>query len=163
MRAPKDRFEFVHEFLSRVFADDLHAKRVLSLANGALGVMTSAALAVSLVGQALAQARGILPKSGIKQVDRLLSNAGVVPWDLFAAWVREVVGERREIVVAMDWTDFDADNQSTLALHLVTQPWKSHAAPLADRRQGRTEEPAQRFRGRLPVPSEGDCCPRAWP
>jgi hypothetical protein len=73
MRAPKDRFEFVHEFLNRVFADDLHAKRVLSLANGALGVMTSAALAVSLVGQALAQARGILPKSGIKQVDRLLS------------------------------------------------------------------------------------------
>ena len=38
--------------------------------------------------EALAQARGILPKSGIKQVDRLLSNAGVVPWDLFAAWVR---------------------------------------------------------------------------
>ena len=79
MRAPRDRSEFVREFLNRVFSDDLHAKRVLSLANGALGVMTSAALAVSLVGQALAQARGILPKSGIKQVDRLLSNAGVVP------------------------------------------------------------------------------------
>ena len=120
MRAPKDRSEFVHDFLNRIFGDDLHAKRVLSLANGALGVMTSATLAVSLVGQALAQARGILPKSGIKQIDRLLSNAGVVPWDLFAAWVREVVGERREIVVAMDWTDFDADNQSTLALHSVT-------------------------------------------
>ena len=128
MRAPRDRSEFVHEFLNRVFSDDLHAKRVLSLANGALGVMTSAALAVSLVGQALAQARGILPKSGIKQVDRLLSNAGVVPWDLFAAWVREVVGERREIVVAMDWTDFDADNQSTLALHLVTN--HGRATPL---------------------------------
>jgi hypothetical protein len=128
MRAPRYRIEFVHEFLSRIFAEDLHAKRVLSLANGALGVMTSAALAVSLVGQALAQARGILPKSGIKQVDRLLSNAGVVPWDLFAPWVREVVGERREIVVAMDWTDFDADNQSTLALHLVTN--HGRATPL---------------------------------
>jgi len=120
MRAPKDRVDFVHEFLSRIFADDLHAKRVESLANGALGVMTSAALAVSLIGQALAQARAILPKSGIKQVDRLLSNTGVVLWDLFGAWVREVVGERRAIVVAMDWTDFDADNQATLALHLVT-------------------------------------------
>ena len=106
MRLPRDRSEFVHEFMNRLFADDLHAKRILSLANGALGVMTSRALAVSLVGQALAQARGILPKLGIKQVDRLLSNVGVVPWDLFAAWVREVVGERREIVVAMDWTDF---------------------------------------------------------
>ena len=120
MRAPKDRVDFVHEFLGRIFVDDLHAKRVLSLANGALGVMTCAALAVSLIGQALAQARGILPKSGIKQVDRLLGNAGVVPWELFAPWVREIVGGRRDIVVAMDWTDFDADNQSTLALHLVT-------------------------------------------
>jgi len=63
-----------------------------------------------LIGQALAQARGLLAKSAIKQVDRLLSNAGVVPWDLFAPWVHEVVGVRREIVVAMDWTDFDADN-----------------------------------------------------
>ena len=83
--------------------------------------MTGASLAVSLIGQALAQARGLFAKSAIKQVDRLLSNAGVVPWDVFAPWVREVVGERREIVVAMDWTDFDADNQSTLALHLVTR------------------------------------------
>ncbi len=32
MRAPKERFDFVHEFLNRVFIDDLHAKRVLSLA-----------------------------------------------------------------------------------------------------------------------------------
>jgi len=128
MRAPKERADFVHEFLGRVFADDLHAKRIQSLAYGALGVMTSAALAVSVIGQALAQVRAILPKSAIKQVDRLLSNAGVVPWDLFGAWVREVVGARREIVVAMDWTDFDADNQATLALHLVAD--RGRATPL---------------------------------
>ena len=67
-------------------------------------------------------------KSAIKQVDRLLSNAGVVPWELFGSWVRESVGARREIVVAMDWTDFDADNQSTLALHLVTR--HGRATPL---------------------------------
>ena len=128
MRAPKERFDFVHQFLNRVLIDDLHAKRILSLANGTLGVMSGAALAVSLIGQALAKARGLLAKSAIKQVDRLLSNAGVVPWDLFAPWVREAVGPRREIVVAMDWTDFDADNQSTLALHLVTR--HGRATPL---------------------------------
>ena len=128
MRAPKERFDFVHEFLRRAFVDDLHAKRILSLANGTLGVMTGSCLAVSLIGQALAHARGLFAKSAIKQVDRLLSNAGVVPWDLFGSWVREVVGSRREIVVAMDWTDFDADNQSTLALHLVTR--HGRATPL---------------------------------
>ena len=96
MRGAKGRFDFVHEFLTRVFADDLHAKRVLSLANGTLGVMTGAALAVSLIGQALAQARGLVSKSAIKQVDRLLSNAGVVPWDLFGPWIGEAVGPRSE-------------------------------------------------------------------
>ena len=90
--------------------------------------MSGAALAVSLTGQALAKARGLFAKSAIKQVDRLLSNAGVVPWDLFGSWIREVVGARREIVVAMDWTDFDADNQSTLALHLATR--HGRATPL---------------------------------
>jgi FAD/FMN-containing dehydrogenase len=129
MRAPKERSDFVHEFLKRVLIDDLHAKRVLSLANGTLGVMTGATLAVPLIGQALSTARGLLAKSAIKQVDRLLSNAGVVPWDLFGSWAREAVGARREIVVAMDWTDFDADNQSTLALHLVTR--HGRATPLA--------------------------------
>src|ERR1700677_179380 len=128
MRGSNERCDFVHEFLVRVFADDLHAKRILSLANGTLGVMTGAALAVSLIGQGLAHARGLFSKSAIKQVDRLLSNAGVVPWELFGSWVREVVGERREIVVAMDWTDFDADNPSTLALHLVTR--HGRATPL---------------------------------
>ena len=105
MRAPKERFDFVHNFLSRVFGGDLHAKRILSLSNGTLGVMTGAALAVSLIGQALATARGLIAKSAIKQVDRLLSNAGVFPWDLFGLWIPEVVGARRDIVVAMDWTD----------------------------------------------------------
>src|SRR5580692_1199350 len=85
MRGSKERFDFVHEFLVRVFADDLHAKRILSLANGTLGVMTGAALAVSLIGQGLAHARGLFSKSAIKQVDRLLSNAGVVPWELFGS------------------------------------------------------------------------------
>jgi hypothetical protein len=44
------RVEFVHKYLDAVFAEDLHAKRVMSLANGALGVMTSASLAVSVIG-----------------------------------------------------------------------------------------------------------------
>jgi hypothetical protein len=120
MRTSIDRIETVRNFVSRVFSEDLHAKRVLSLADAALGVVTGASLAVAMIGHALAQARGLADKHAIKQVDRLLSNTGVVVWDLFAPWVREVVGSRREIVVAMDWTDFDADDQTTLALHLVT-------------------------------------------
>ena len=47
---------------------------------------------------------------------------------MFAAWVAEVVGARKTIVVAMDWTDFDADDQATLALSLVTN--HGRATPL---------------------------------
>ena len=121
MRAPKERFDFVHQFLKRVFIDDLHAKRVLSLANGALGVMTGAALAVSLIGQALAQARGLFAKSAIKQVDRLLSNAEKDLWHLFAAgfaswWASGARSSWRWIGPTSTPT-----TSSTLALHLVTR------------------------------------------
>jgi hypothetical protein len=128
MSRPIKRIDFVHDFLAGIFADDLHAKRVASLANGALGVMTSASLAVSIIGHSLAQARGLLGKHAIKQVDRLLSNQGIVVWDMFAAWVTQIVGQRKAIVVAMDWTDFDADDQTTLALNLVSS--HGRATPL---------------------------------
>src|SRR3984885_7456844 len=118
MKPRIDRVEFARDFLLRIFAGNLHAKRIESLANGALGIMTSGLLAVSIIGHSLAQARGLLDKHAIKQVDRLLSNRGIVVWEMIALWVREVVGPRKEIVVAMDWTDFDADDQTTLAFNL---------------------------------------------
>ncbi len=129
MRASKERFDFIQEFLKRVFGDDLHAKRILSLANGTLGVMTGAALAVSLIGQALATARGLIAKSAIKQVRPVAQQLGRGALGLVRVLrIAEVVGERREIVVAMDRTDFDRDNQCTLALHLVTN--HGRATPL---------------------------------
>jgi hypothetical protein len=118
----------VRSFLDSVLAEDIHTKRVDSLANATLGVMTGASLAVAMIGKSLAQARGLLPKHAIKQVDRLLSNSKLEAWDVFATWVPEMVGSRTDIVVAMDWTDFDADGQATLALKLVTR--HGRATPL---------------------------------
>lgn len=129
-RVERARFRLadVRRVLDGVFAGHVHAKRIASLANGTLGVMTGASLAVATIGHALAQARGLLTKHVVKQVDRLLSNAGVSPWAMFAQWVPEAVGDRREIVVVMDWTDFDADGQATLAFNLVTR--HGRATPL---------------------------------
>ena len=70
-------FEGVHGFLDTLFGDDLHAKRVKSLAGATLGTIQSASLAVGLIGQGLALARGRLTKHAVKQVDRLLSNQGI--------------------------------------------------------------------------------------
>jgi hypothetical protein len=124
----------VRSFLDSVLAEDIHTKRVDSLANATLGVMTGASLAVAMIGKSLAQA--LLPKHAIKQVDRLLSNPGIEAWDVFATWVPEMVGSRTDIVVAMDWTDFDADGHGAQAGD-PARP--GDAAGLAQRIQGRVE------------------------
>src|SRR4029450_3589740 len=97
------QFQDVRAFLDSVLDEDIHTKRVDSLANATLGLMTGASLGVAIIGKSLAQARGLLPKHAIKQVDRLLSNSKLEA--VFAPWVPEMVGPREDIVVAMDWTD----------------------------------------------------------
>ena len=121
MRATAQQIEFIQNYLTSLFGSDLHVKRVGSLANAVLGVMTSASLAVAVIGQALAQARGKSGKHAVKQVDRLLSNQGIDVWELFPLWIKEAIGSGRDLLVAMDWTEFDADDQSTLVLSLVTR------------------------------------------
>jgi len=157
-KRPPFNFKQVHEFLLSLYAEDMHAKRVLSLANATLGVMTSASLAVHAIGQGLADARGLLNKHAVKQVDRLLSNRGIEGWEHFAQWVPWVVGEREEILVALDWTDFDHDGHTCLALHLVSAHgratpliWKTvEKATLKGRRASYEDEVLRRFREVVP-------------
>ncbi len=124
----KFRFDDVHLFLDSLFCGDMHAKRVYSLADATLGAMTSASLAVHTIGLGLSQAKGLLTKHSVKQVDRLMSNKGIDVWAAFEHWVAQVVGARMEIIVAMDWTEFDKDGHSTIVLSLVTS--HGRATPL---------------------------------
>src|SRR3954463_12975916 len=132
------QFQDVRSFLGSVLSEDIHAKWVDSLANAALGVMTGASLAVAMIGRSLAQA--LLTKHAVKQVDRLLSNPGIEAWDIFAT--PEMVGSRTDIVVAMDWTDYDADGHGAQAGD-PARP--GNAAGLAQRSQGRADRRAQRL------------------
>ena len=124
----RGRLREVRSFLGALYGGDLHSKRIDSLAGATLGVMAGASLAVAMIGHALAQVRGLVTKHAVKQVDRLLSNNGIDVWDSLARWVPHQVDARRDILVAMDWTDFDHDGQSTLVLSLVTG--HGRAAPL---------------------------------
>lgn len=67
----------VHRFLSGLFADDFHARRVHSLADATLGALHGASLAVSVIGAGLAAAKGLDVRHATKQVDRMLSNQGI--------------------------------------------------------------------------------------
>lgn len=115
-------------FLDELFGEDMHAARVKSLANGVAGVLMAAVVSIHAIGQAYAALAGITAKSGVKQIDRLLSNTGVDVEQLQQEWVKFVVGVRTQIVIAMDWTEFDDDDHSTLCAYLVTN--HGRATPL---------------------------------
>jgi hypothetical protein len=57
----------------------------------------------------------------VKQVDRLLFNPGIAMWKVLALWVPYVLGQRTEALVALDWTDFEPDDQTTLVASLITK------------------------------------------
>jgi hypothetical protein len=106
--------------IDRMVGEPLHAKQVASVTNAVVGVVHAVSLSIHAIGAGLAAARGLQTKQAIKQVDRLLSNPGLDVWALFAHWVPHVVAADTAIVVALDWTDFDADGHATIMLSLVT-------------------------------------------
>lgn len=103
-----------------IFGTLLHHKQVLSIALVTLGVVYSARMTIHAVGAAMAKVRGHgSMKHGIKQVDRFMSNKKLNQVKMRNGLVGAVVGNRKQIDVSMDWTDFEKDNQTTLALSLV--------------------------------------------
>ena len=151
--------ENIKSFIDTLFDGDLHAKRVESLSNGVLGLLTSGSLAIHAMGAGYAYATGNQGRHGIKQLDRLLSNGAIVVWDYFEKWVPYVIGARSEIVVAMDWTEFDDDGHSTIAINLTTSHgratpliWLSvEKNDLKDRRNGYEDKLLRRFKECLPI------------
>jgi len=103
-----------------VFGKLLHHKQVLSIALVTLGVVYTARMTIHAIGAAMAKARGNgSMKHGIKQVDRFMSNKKLIQVNMRKGLVTAVVGNRKKIDVSMDWTDFDKDDQTTLALSLI--------------------------------------------
>jgi hypothetical protein len=120
--------ESIQRFLGEVVGDDLHVKTILSLANATLGVLHAASLCIHVIGRAYGWATDGDGKHGVKQVDRLLSNEKVSPWALAESWIKMLVGPREEVLVALDWTDFDKDDHTTLVASLITK--HGRATPL---------------------------------
>ena len=118
------------DFVNCIFdEEDLHSKRLESLSNGVAGALRSARASIHAIGQAYAEVASIRPKHGVKQVDRYLSNPAFDVWRLLPSWASFLIGARTEIVIAIDWTDYEADDQTTLSAYLVTS--HGRASPLA--------------------------------
>jgi len=123
----------VARFVDEIFGESEHEARVKSMANAVVGITQAAVLAIHAIGQAYAQVAGITAKSGVKQIDRLLSSDNFVLAVALRAWVLFVIGARKQAVIALDWTEFDDDDCSTLAAYLVSNHgratplfWRTH-------------------------------------
>lgn len=138
----------VKKWVETAFRGKLHHKQVTSLVMVTVGVAHAVCLGVAAVGTAMARAFGKVPKHGIKQFDRFLSNAKhelVRTWDVL---VPIMVGPRPRAEVAMDWTCFDEDDHWTLSLSLVTRGRRT--IPLVWRTVNKSEVKGnQRFFERL--------------
>ena len=147
------------QFTDDIFGPSLHDKRVFSLANAATGCLERASLAIHAIGLGLATACSLKSKHAIKQVDRLIGNRGLEVPILLATWVAFCVAKRPKIVVTLDWTEFDADGHSTLALNMVTRHgratplmWKTVLkADLKGKRNSYEDELLGNFKEALPA------------
>ena len=111
----------------RSIFEDLHGKRVESLANYAVGAMQARSAAIHAIGAAYAELAEIKPKNGIKQADRYLSNKGIDVEGLTPAWAKFVIGSRKELLLVLDWTEFEPDDHTTLCAYLATSHGRATA------------------------------------
>ena len=120
--------ETVQQSILEIVQNSMHSKQILSLTNAVQGVICAASLAVSAIGSALATAQGFDRQSAIKQVDRFFSNRKIKLLNFFLHWIPYIVQKRQQIIVSLDWTDFDKNDQSTLCLNVITN--HGRATPL---------------------------------
>jgi hypothetical protein len=121
---------YPHKFVALVrsiVGNDFHAKRVESLANGVIGCAHAATLGVRAIGAGLASARGLVRKHAIKQVDRLLSNNALDMLMLLSVWVKFRLAGKKSIKVAMDWTDFEDQDHTTLNISIISSSGRAEA------------------------------------
>lgn len=116
------------KYVEKIIGENFHQKRVESIANAAIGVVKAVDLKVQSIGHGLASMMDKESKHAIKQIDRYLSNEGIEMEEFFECWIKYQVGNLKEIVVAMDWTDFAADKQSSFTIHQISR--HSRAMPL---------------------------------
>ena len=106
--------------LRAMVGDDVHAKTLGAVQNALAALLETATLGVLTLAAALAATQGLLLKNAQRRLDDLLANAHFDPWTWAEIWVPYVVAGRDEVVVALDWTDFDADDATAIYAAVIT-------------------------------------------
>lgn len=111
----------IFKHVDNIFGDNMHTKRLESLVNATHGAIEKGSLAIHFIGKGLVIAKGLQPKSAIKQVDRLLANPKLNVNQAVEDWVPHIIGARKATIVFLDWTEFDSDDHSSIVLSVQTK------------------------------------------
>ena len=113
----------------RSFSEDLlHAKQLEAMTTTLEGTLESGRLSITAIGRALGEMCGEQPKHHVKKVDRFIGNEKLDDHQLQQRWARYTIGGLDRVVVAIDWTDFDDDDQAVIAFSAIGD--KGRATPL---------------------------------
>lgn len=132
----------VEELVHAVLGAAIHATTVRSIATFAVGLLGAESMTLHRIGAAQAGAYGGEPKHATKQIDRFLTKSSLSLSVSQEALGRYLLAGHTQAVVAMDWTEFDNDDHSTLAIYLLTAHgralpllWETHQkSTIADKR-----------------------------
>lgn len=128
MKLPPLDYDAVHKFVLDLVGEVLHPKQVDSVAHAVVGAIHASTASITELGRAAARAREVNEKHSIKQVDRLLANSKVDPFEVMRHVVPVLVAGRSRIVVAVDWTEFASNGHSTVVASMITE--HGRATPL---------------------------------
>jgi hypothetical protein len=128
MKLPPLEYPAIHRFVEDLTGDELHPKQVDALAHAVAGAIHADTASIAAIGRGAARAREVSEKHSIKQVDRLLANSKIDPFELMKKVIPVIIAERPRAVIAVDWTEFASDAQSTIVASLISD--HGRATPL---------------------------------
>lgn len=107
---------FVHDVMDKA----LHAATTGSLARFSVGLLGAESLNIHRMGAAMADAYGLQAKHSTKQLDRFLTESSLNVHMAQKKLAHHLLQNHDEALIAIDWTDYDADDQTTLCAYLLT-------------------------------------------
>src|SRR6266545_2321235 len=113
-------WDVLRQYVDEMLGSEGHKKTTDAITSVVHGILQARSLALSLVATFVAAAHQILPKAAAQRLDRLCANPRLGLDVVGFSWVRYALGARKEVLLTIDWTDFDADEQATVVIAIVT-------------------------------------------
>lgn len=132
----------VEELVEEVIGASQHAATTGSVVAATIGIVAAKDLRLHRIGASMASSLGLAPKHATKQVDRFLSKSKIDLEEAQRSFASYVLADHQEVLVAMDWTEFDGDDQSTLCIYMLST--HGRALPLLWRTVVKSELKGQR-------------------